>query len=50
MQLTLREKMGQAFFSGAMCLWDPDHDNYMTTTYENTSFIVIAIVFGPLLE
>jgi hypothetical protein len=49
-QLVLSEKIGQAFFSGTMCLWDPEHDNYMTTTYENSSFMVVAIVFGTLLE
>jgi hypothetical protein len=49
-QFALSEKIGQAFFSGTMCLWDPEHDNYMTTTYENSSFMVVAIVFGTLLE
>jgi hypothetical protein len=49
-QLTLSEKIGQAFFAGTMCLWDTDHDNYTTTTFENTSFMVLAIVFATLLE
>jgi hypothetical protein len=49
-QLTLSEKVGQAFFSGSMCLWDPEHDNYATVTYENSNILVVAIVFGSLLE
>jgi hypothetical protein len=49
-QLTLSEKVGQAFFSGSMCLWDPEHDNYATTTYENSNILVVAIIFGCLLE
>jgi glutamate synthase domain-containing protein 1 len=49
-QVTLSQKMGQAFYSGTMCLWDPEHDNYMSTTYENSSVLVLVVVFGCLLE
>jgi hypothetical protein len=49
-QLTLSEKVGQAFFSGSMCLWDPEHDNYVSTSFENSNVMVIAIIFGSLLE
>jgi hypothetical protein len=49
-QLTMSEKVGQAFFSGSMCLWDPEHDNYVSTVYENSNLMVIAIIFGSLLE
>ncbi|OHT10891.1 outer arm dynein light chain 2 [Tritrichomonas foetus] len=49
-QLVLSEKIGQAFFSGSMCLWDEEHDNYVTTTYETSTFLVVAVIFGSLLE
>ena len=49
-QVTVSEKMGQAFFAGTMCLWDPEHDNYVTTSYETSTFIVVAVIFGSLLE
>jgi hypothetical protein len=49
-QVTVSQKIGQAFFSGTMCLWDPEHDNYMSTTYENSSVLVLVVVFGCLLE
>ena len=49
-QLTISEKIGQAFFSGSMCLWDPEHDNYVTSTYETSTFLVVVVIFGCLLE
>jgi hypothetical protein len=49
-QITLSEKVGQAFFSGNMCLWDPDHDNYVTTSFETSTFLVVVVIFGCLLE
>ena len=49
-QVTVSEKIGQAFFAGTMCLWDPEHDNYVTTSYETSTFIVVAVIFGSLLE
>ncbi|KAK8846163.1 Tctex1 domain-containing protein 3 [Tritrichomonas musculus] len=49
-QLTISEKIGQAFFSGSMCLWDPEHDNYVTVTYETSTFLVVCVIFGCLLE
>ena len=49
-QVTLSEKIGQAFFAGSMCLWDEEHDNYVTSTYEASTFIVVAVIFGSLLE
>ena len=49
-QLTLSEKIGQALFSGSMCLWDEEHDNYVSTTYETSSFLVVVVIFGALLE
>jgi hypothetical protein len=49
-QVTVSEKIGQAFYSGTMCLWDPEHDNYMSTTFENSSVLVLVVVFGCLLE
>lgn len=49
-QLTISEKIGQAVFSGCMCLWDPEHDNYATYTYENNTLTAMAIVFGCLIE
>jgi hypothetical protein len=49
-QVTLSEKIGQAFFSGTMCLWDPDHDNYVTTSFETGTFLVVVVIFGSLLE
>lgn len=49
-QLIISEKIGQAFFTGAMCLWDPEHDNYVSCTYETSTFTAVATVFGCLLE
>lgn len=49
-QCTLNEKLGQAIFSGSMCLWDAEHDNYITTQYETPTFIVIVVIFCSLLE
>ena len=49
-QLTISEKIGQAFFSGSMCLWDPEHDNYVTVTHETSTFLVVVVIFGALLE
>ena len=49
-QVTISEKVGQAFFAGTMCLWDPEHDNYVTTTYDASTFIVVVVIFGSLLE
>ena len=48
--LTLSEKIGQAFFSGSMCLWDEEHDNYVTTSFETSTILVVAVIFGSLLE
>lgn len=48
--VTISEKIGQAFFSGSMCLWDPEHDNYVTVTYETSTFLVVVVIFGCLLE
>jgi hypothetical protein len=49
-QMTINQKLGQAFYSGTMCLWDSEHDNYMSTTFENSSVFVLVVVFGSLLE
>lgn len=49
-QCNLCEKIGQAIFSGSMCLWDAEHDNYITTTYETPTFIAIVVIFCSLLE
>ena len=47
---TLSERIGQAFFAGTMCLWDPEHDNYATVKYDGTTFTVVVVVFCSLLE
>lgn len=49
-QVNLIENIGQAIFTGSMCLWDPEHDNYVTATYEQPSFTVICVIFCCLLE
>lgn len=49
-QLTVSENVGQAFFSGSMCLWDPEHDNYVTTVYEQPTFTIVCVIFCCLLE
>jgi hypothetical protein len=49
-QITMTERIGQAFFSGSMCLWDPEHDNYVNTRFENSNIMVVAVIFGCLLE
>ena len=49
-QLTVSENVGQAFFSGSMCLWDPEHDNYVRTSFEQPTFTVICVIFCSLLE
>ncbi|KAH0793579.1 tctex1 domain-containing protein 1 [Histomonas meleagridis] len=48
--VTLSEKMGQSFFQGSMCLWDPEHDNYATVSVEGSTYLVVAVIFGALLE
>jgi len=49
-QLTISENLGQALYTGAMCLWDHEHDNYVNVTYETSSFTATCVVFGCLLE
>lgn len=49
-QVSLTERLGQALFSGSLCLWDPEHDNYVSATYETSTFTVITTVYGCLIE
>lgn len=49
-QCTIIEKIGQAFFSGSMSLWDEEHDNYITTKYETHSFVCLCVIFGIYSE
>lgn len=49
-QSNIVEKIGQAVFSGNMCLWDAEHDNYISTQFETPTFMVIVIIFCSLLE
>ena len=45
-QLSLSENVGQDFATGSMCLWDPNHDDYISTSYETSSFVCIASIYG----
>ena len=49
-QLTISEKMNQALYTAAMCLWDHEHDNYVSVTFETSTFTAVCIIFGCLLE
>ncbi|EAY16755.1 hypothetical protein TVAG_447130 [Trichomonas vaginalis G3] len=49
-QLTISEKIGQALYMGSACLWDMEHDNYVTYTVERPTFTANATVYGCLLE
>jgi len=43
--LSLNEKIGQAFTTGSMCLWDDEKDRYVSTSFETSSFVCIAVIF-----
>ena len=45
-QVTLSEKIGQAFLTGSMSLWDPSTDDYATSSYDGDDYIVIANIYG----
>ena len=49
-EVTITEQMGQAVLGGAACLWDPEHDNYVTINLDTGSYVVIVTVFGCLQE
>ncbi|XP_046986818.1 dynein light chain Tctex-type 5-B-like [Schistocerca americana] len=40
------QKENQGLHVGLRCLWDPQHDNYVSESYETTQFIALTCVYG----
>lgn len=49
-QMIINENIGQAFYNGSMCLWDPEHDNYVTSVVKTSTFTCVCTVFGSIIE
>lgn len=49
-EVTVTDQMQQAVLGGAACLWDPEHDNYVTVNLDTGAYVVIVNVFGCLQE
>lgn len=49
-QVVISSVEGQGIRVASRCLWDPQQDNFATSSYKNSSLLCVALVFGCFYE